>query len=111
MAGANIDYSMDAQVLWRDALAKIIDLMEVSGSKTAQKRGIKDMTSLHKKICAKVSATAPTTDDTDDRPNALGDICVHYNTSGVLQNVYVCTEWSETGVNNTWTVLSKGAEA
>jgi hypothetical protein len=43
------------------------------------------------KICKKVSDTAPQDDTADDMPRQLGDICMHYNTSGVLQGVYVAT--------------------
>jgi len=50
------------------------------------------------KFCVKVSATAPTNSDADDAPNAIGDICVHFNAAGVIQDIYVATALTPTWV-------------
>lgn len=55
-------------------------------------------------ILSKTSATAPTTDTTNDNPTGIGDICVHFNTSGVVQGVYACTSYTNT-TTFTWTKI------
>jgi len=49
------------------------------------------------RFCMKVSATAPGTRD-EDKPDAIGDICVHYNVAGVIQDIYVATALTPTWV-------------
>jgi hypothetical protein len=47
-----------------------------------------DGTTFDNKICFKRNPTAPTTDASDDFPNALGDICLHY-IADVLTGIYM----------------------
>lgn len=55
-------------------------------------------------ICSKTSATAPTTNSAGDAPTGLRDICVHFNASGVVQGIYVCTAYTSASVH-TWTQI------
>lgn len=71
--------------------------------------GISGKNRFENRICKKVSATAPTTDLSTDYANCVGDICIHYNASGVYQDLYVATDLTLTaGVVSacTWTVLA-----
>ncbi len=80
--GSAISYPGGPQ-MWGILLKHLQSKCTQDGSADAKPGGWKNP-----RICVKVSNTAPTDDTEADIPAALGDICLHYNAAGVLQDAY-----------------------
>jgi hypothetical protein len=77
--GANISYKLGPGI--RIELAK-----KLGSGRTAGKSPTGNTLP---KLCVKVSATAPQDNTADDFPNALGDICLHFDAAGAIQGIYI----------------------
>jgi hypothetical protein len=104
--GSNLTFGKNKR-LAREFVQNLVDEHDDSG-KTLSNCGplgrltrAGDITDL---FCTKTSGTAPQSNTANDNPGFAGAICLHYNASGVFQDIYVCSTHTTTN-SFTWTKL------
>jgi len=100
--GSNIEYGNSKRLLML-AMEKLFMVCEDNDGDASNRPAGKK--TFGGKICMKSgSDTGPQDDTADDFPNALGDVCVHFDSNGDYAGLYVATA-GDLSSTCTWTQI------